>query len=115
MSTASQDGAPARSRSKLDPMLRALLVESEEPTGAIASTPTAGMRMDDRGRVQVYVHVDERLSTSQRRVLEARGLEVELVGVEGVVQGWVAPADLEALSEPGFVKRVTPSSLGTPR
>jgi subtilisin family serine protease len=68
------------------------------------------LRMDDAGRVQVYVFVTE-VSAQTLDSLRRHGLDVEIVNADyAVVQGWIPVMNLEALAAEQVVLKIRPPS-----
>ena len=80
---------------------------------AVAALVEAGvLRLDDQGRVQVYIHV---LSAELYILdeLEVMGILVERWSDSGtIIQAWVPVKALPALAEQEFVLAVTPPNYG---
>jgi len=75
---------------------------------------SATLKVDDAGRVQVYVSVS---STAEQTldVLRRHGLDIEIVNHDfSVVQGWMPVEDLDALAAEPAVVKIRPPSYGTP-
>ncbi|HEV8674910.1 MAG TPA: S8 family serine peptidase [Methylomirabilota bacterium] len=83
--------------------------------GAARRFSSAMLKVDDAGRVQVYVRVTDTSDDSLAR-LRQHGLDVEIVEPRSaVVQGWLPVENLEGLAgEPGVLK-IRPPSYATPR
>jgi len=121
-SSPSASGSGDASR-KIVARLRALIAEVRtlapggEPralTEAAARFSSETVRMDNAGRVQVYVTVAD---TSERTLetLRRHGLVIEVVNVElGIVQGLLPVAQLEALAAEPVVLKIRPPSYATP-
>lgn len=68
------------------------------------------LRIDDTGRVQVYVFVTE-VSESALDSLRHHGFDVEIINVDvAVVQGWIPVMNLEALAAEPVVRKIRPPS-----
>ena len=73
------------------------------------------IRIDRSGRVQVYVHVRS-TSPESLATLRRNGLEIELFNEDaGIVQGWLAPADIEGVAARANVRRVGLPNYAVPR
>ena len=101
---------------KLGSRLRGLIADAAPP-GVEATGPTVSaaarlssdlLKVDNAGRVQVYVWVTD-TGTETIAALRGLGLDVELVNRDfSVVQGWIPVADLDALAAQPFVRKVRP-------
>ena len=63
-------------------------------------------RSDAKGRLEIYVYVTE-VSETTVQVLAAAGLKRPTASPMGLVQGWIAPGDLGALTSLPVVVRIT--------
>ena len=63
-------------------------------------------RSDAEGRLEVYVYVKE-TSAATVQALVASGLKSPTPSPMGLVQGWIAPGDLDALAAIPAVVRIT--------
>ncbi len=77
------------------------------------STPF--VKVDSRGRIQVYLHLAN-LGDEERRDLEDAGVHVE-VAIERlrIVQTWLPFDQIETVAHMPLVVRITPPSYATPR
>lgn len=101
---------------KLHPTLSAV-VERIEQAGVTPDTvdlyelgrfTTPLVRVDSRGRVQVYVHVGQ-VDDATLRALRAEGLTVDHADARsGIVQGWVPFHRVDDIALLGVVKRIRP-------
>ncbi len=90
-------------------------LEAARSALAEGSTVDPTVKLDERGRMQVYVHCS-RLEKADEMSLKTAGLNIQLANSSaGIVQGWVAPEHLADLAELEFVTRVTEPSYGAPR
>jgi subtilisin family serine protease len=77
------------------------------------SSPT--LKVDDGGRVQVYVSVAD-VTDSTVNLLRQHGLDVEIVEPNSaVVQGWLPVDSLASLASEPRVVKIRPPSYATPR
>lgn len=73
------------------------------------------VRVDQHGRVQVYIYVD-RLDDAALRELQAAGVTVELTHSQPpLVQGWVPFYLLESIAQLPNVTRIRPPDYAVPR
>ncbi len=108
---------------KIVARLRALMAEVRtlapggEPRAladAAARFSSETVRMDQSGRVQVYVTVAD-TSEPTLEILRRHGLVIEIVNAElGIVQGLVPVSQLEALAGEPLVLKIRPPSYATP-
>ena len=109
---------------KIVSRLRALIADFQSLaiTGANeAAQDAAGrfssetLKVDGAGRVQIYVWVTD-TSELALDTLRRHGLDVEVVNEDfGIVQGWIAAENIEALAAELVVVKVRPPSYATPR
>lgn len=109
---------------KIGSPLRTLIGEfrSEGITSGNARAMNAGrrfssttLRVDDRGRVQVYVYVTD-ASDAALDTLRLYGLDIEIVNTDfGIAQGWLSVENLEPLAAEALVVRIRPPSYGVPQ
>lgn len=67
------------------------------------STPF--VKVDDRARIQVYVHVDNLDGAAEQ--LRRHGAEIELESADlGIVQAWLPAENIEAVASLDFVKKI---------
>ena len=72
-------------------------------------------RSDGGGRLEIYVYVSD-ITPENLTALSAKGLSSDVPSTAmGVVQGWVRPDDLAALSSLAFVSRITLPRYASPR
>jgi len=82
---------------------------------APAAYAHGSVRADAEGRLQVYVHA-EAVTPALVAALEQAGLrQTSAVPQLGVVQGWVAPRDLDALARVAGVSAITPPRYAVTR
>ena len=74
---------------------------------ALKHGETTSARTDAQGRLQVYVYVTELTSDTVSRVERAGLMGIEDSPEMNLVQGWVAPSDLDALAALSCVKTIT--------
>lgn len=87
-------------------------LESGVDPGAFAQ---GRVRADSRGRLQVYVYV-EPFTSAVLAALKTHGLEDAVSSPAlRVVQGWVAPANLDGIAALPFVVRITPPQYAQTR
>ncbi|WP_297920631.1 hypothetical protein [Metallibacterium sp.] len=102
----SSDAAP-RAPAPVAPALRAAaaaLLGGAAP----ADYARGSVRADAAGRLQVYVHAAD-INPALVATLQQAGLrQSSAVAALGVVQGWVAPRDLDALARVAGVSAITP-------
>jgi hypothetical protein len=95
--------------------LRALGItqESAAALDAAARFSSDTLKVDNAGRVQVYVSVSD--TTEQALdALRRHGLDIEVVNKDfGVVQGWIPVEKLETLAGELTVVKIRPPSYGT--
>ena len=102
--------APAASSasSKIDPQVMAAARALEQGQATAART-------DAQGRLQVYIHVADTRPDTLAKLARA-GLADPLVSPEmRVVQGWVAPRDLESLAALPCVEKISFPLYASPR
>jgi hypothetical protein len=81
--------------------------------GAAQRFSSDTLKVDNAGRVQIYVHVND---TSEQALdtLRRHGLDIEVVNDDfGIVQGWIPVANLNALAAEPVVVKVRPPSYAT--
>ncbi|MHB1617717.1 MAG: hypothetical protein ACYCUX_10695, partial [Metallibacterium sp.] len=82
---------------------------------APANYARGSVRADAAGRLQVYVHADA-VTPALVAALEQAGLrQTSAVPALDVVQGWVAPRDLDALARVAGVSEITPPRYAVTR
>ncbi|THD12186.1 hypothetical protein [Metallibacterium scheffleri] len=82
---------------------------------APADYARGSVRADASGRLQVYVHADA-VTPALVAALEQAGLrQTSAVPALDVVQGWVAPRDLDALAHVAGVSAITPPRYAVTR
>lgn len=113
----------ASTNSKISPKLTRLLGEMEEVgargkgIGNLSADDfsTKFVKVDDKGNVQVYVHMEESGSEDMKQ-LEELGFIPEIYNDElKIIQGWLPHDSIERAAELGFVKKITPPGYGYPR
>ena len=93
---------------KINPQVATAAKALEEGTATTAHT-------DAQGRLQVYVYVTDTTPKTLERLGQA-GLAGPQASAEmGVVQGWVAPQDLDGLAGLPCVKTITLPRYASPR
>ncbi len=107
------DTASIATSIKISPLLAVAARELQSGAGA---NPLNGLvRSDARGRIQVYVYVDD-TSAGAVSTLGANGLQNMLVNpAMHIAQGWVKPQNLDKLAALSFVTRITPPHYARPR
>ena len=109
--TACQGGTAPASTSpspKISPQLEAA-VES------LAHDATTSAHTDPQGRLQVYVYVTDTGSDTLGKLTQAGLVSGQASPEMGVVQGWIAPQDLDAVAALSCVKTVTLPLYASPR
>lgn len=98
---------------KIAPALASAAQQLENGT---RQPPLTGLvRSDDKGNIQVYVHVTD-TSAEYLDALAQHGLQHMLASPAlKIVQGWVRPQNLSALAALPFVTRITPPRYAIPR
>lgn len=112
----------SRASEKIVSRLRGLIVDlralgvtqqSAAALDAAARFSTETLKVDNAGRVQVYISVSH---TTDRALdaLRRHGLDIEVVNKDfGVVQGWIPAENLEAVAGEQTVVKIRPPSYGT--
>lgn len=99
----------------LDRMTSAGVSRSTMGSHDLAQFSDSLVRVDQRGRVQVYIYLD-RLDEAALSELEGAGVTVELANRDQrVVQGWVAFYLVEDVAQLVNVKRIRPPDYAVPR
>ncbi len=109
------DDAPSSAAAaKISPSLTAVAAQLESGMNP-GNFARGAVRADSKGRLQVYVYVDQ-LTPAVLARLAAHGL-VKVVPSPALhlVQGWVNPHDLDRLTGLPFVIRITPPRYALPR
>jgi subtilisin family serine protease len=88
--------------------------ESGAPSGAAERFSTPIMKVDDAGRVQVYVHLAD-TDPATLATLQTHGFQVEILNQQlRIAQGWVPVVSLETLAAEPAVLRVRLPDYATP-
>lgn len=108
--------AAAHSATKADKIAPALTSAARQLENGTRQPPLTGLvRSDDKGNIQVYVHVTD-TSAEHLDALAQHGLQHMLASPAlKIVQGWVQPQNLSALAALPFVTRITPPRYAIPR
>ena len=80
--------------------------------GAAGQFSSDTLKVDNAGRVQVYVTVVD-TSAATVATLERHGLDIEIINLDfAIVQGWIPVENLEALAGEPMVVRIRPPDYG---
>jgi len=82
---------------------------------ALAQGTTSLAHTDAQGRLQVYVYVSDTTPDTLGKLDQAGLAEPQVSTEMGLVQGWIAPRDLDALAALSCVKRISLPRYASPR
>ena len=81
---------------------------------ALIQGASTSARTDAQGRLQVYVYVSEFTSSTLGSLNQAGLADIQSSPEMGLVQGWIAPSDLNALAALDCVKAITLPRYASP-
>jgi hypothetical protein len=102
-------------RKLIDKIGAADTASSNNSVSALSALSTLSVKVDDKGRIQLYVHVSS-VDHDTRELLSEAGAEIEVENSElKVYQAWVPADAVRAIAEAGPVQKVTPPSYASYR
>lgn len=116
-----EDGAAAMD--KVDPEVRAMIdrIGDADPKitatapNSLSTLSSSSLRVDDGGRIQLYIYVS-RVDEDSRQLLNEAGAEIELENHElKVYQAWVPATAVHAVAAADVVDKITPPSYASYR
>jgi len=78
-------------------------------------TPNHGARADAQGRLQVYIYVTDTSAATLAQLMQHGLADMSPSAEMGIVQGWIAMRDLDALAALTCVKIITLPRYAIPR
>lgn len=105
---ACQTGTTPVDPSKINPKVMAA-------AQALIQGASTSARTDAQGRLQVYVYVTDFTSGTLGRLEQAGLADIQSSPEMALVQGWIAPSDLNTLAALDCVKAITLPRYASPR
>jgi len=104
-----------KSPQKISSSLSNILTNLEAPQKDSEKQLISTARVDEEGRVQVYVKLYD-LNEENLDLLKAHGLKIDIYDEkQKLVQGWALPENIKIMSQFDFVKKIDLPSYGYTR